>query len=127
MQIAFIEGNVGNAPFALHVVETAIGSGNVVHHFLQNDALAIEAIAPSQCLVGVVPVDTENDFVCASANPIKDFRRLNLGFIGQRIHGCNFLFPDVNVVFRVNQSATIGIAPFHIVAIGQRLDIKGVP
>ena len=127
MQIAFIESDVINTPRTNNISEAAVGSGDVVHHFLQYLLVAIKTIAPSQASVGFVPVDGKDDFVLALTDPLEDLRRINHGFLAQRIHGNHFLFKDIDVILGVNQGAAIGVTPFDIVAIHESLFIEGVP
>ena len=50
------------------VAEAAVGCDNVVHHGCQCHAVVGKAVSPGQS--GVGPVDHEDDFVVALANPV---------------------------------------------------------
>ena len=118
VEFTVVVEDVVDAPSALHIAETAIGSCDVVHDFLQDLALAIEAVAPSQADVRLGPVDGKHHFVGAFANPVLDFREINSGFLGQGIHGSDFLRPNIEIVDGVDQDAARFVAPLDPVAVG---------
>ena len=121
MQVTFVESDVRDIAIRSIESETRVGGSDVIHEFLQDDALTVETVAPSQSLVGLVPVDAEHGFILAFTNPIEDFRRVNLGFFSQRIHGSDFFRPYIDPVFRIGNDAAGLVAPFHIIAVNDGL------
>ena len=94
-----VKGNISYIALTFET-KTRISRLDINHHITKRDFLCVEAETPSQCGIRLVPVDDENSFILAFANPEKDVcwinGRIDSGWWCWRCWRCGIMSDVVN-------------------------------